>query len=55
MIEVEKNMAVIALDIGGTKLSGAVFTQDGEMLCLQKRFIEDRNGARVGELAAEMV
>jgi glucokinase len=48
-------MMIISLDIGGTKISGAVFSPDGEMICRQKRFIEDRTGARVGELAADMI
>jgi glucokinase len=48
-------MAVISLDIGGTKISGAVFSPEGEMLCRQKRFLDNRTGTQVGELAAEMV
>jgi glucokinase len=48
-------MAVISLDIGGTKISGAVFSPDGEMLCRQKRFLGDRTGTQVGVLAAEML
>ena len=48
-------MSVIALDIGGTKISGALFSGDGEMLFRRKRFLEDRTGLHVGELAAEMV
>jgi glucokinase len=48
-------MAIISLDIGGTKISGAVFSSEGEMLCRQKRFLEDRTGAQVGELAANII
>jgi glucokinase len=48
-------MAIISLDIGGTKISGAVFSSEGEMLCRQKRFLEDRTGAQVGELAAQII
>jgi glucokinase len=48
-------MAIISLDIGGTKISGAVFTSDGDLLCRKKQLLEDRTGIRVGELAAEMI
>jgi glucokinase len=48
-------MAIISLDIGGTKISGALFSPDGKMICRQKRFIENRSGDRVGELAAEVI
>jgi glucokinase len=48
-------MAIISLDIGGTKISGAVFSPEGEMLCRQKRFLEDRTGTEVGELASNMI
>jgi glucokinase len=45
----------ISIDIGGTKISGAAFSSDGEMLCRQKRFLEDRKDVQVGELAAEII
>jgi glucokinase len=48
-------MAIISIDIGGTKISGAVFSQDGEILSRQKRYLEGRTGSGVGELAAEII
>ena len=48
-------MSIVSLDIGGTKISGAVFSADGEMLLREKRFLEDRVGNQAGELAAEMI
>jgi len=48
-------MPVISLDIGGTKISGALFESDGHMLYHTKRLLEHRSGAQVGELAVEVV
>lgn len=48
-------MATIALDIGGTKIAGAIFLPDGTMVVENKQFIEARAGAEVGELAAGIV
>ncbi len=46
-------MAAIALDLGGTKLSSALFTDDGIMLHRDATPLEGRNGDRVGTLIAE--
>jgi glucokinase len=48
-------MMIISLDIGGTKLSGAIFSSNGKMLCRQKRLLENRIGNQAGELAAEII
>lgn len=38
-------MNVIALDIGGTKISGAVITQSGKMVEVKQRLTEAIRGA----------
>ena len=43
-------MAVIGLDLGGTKLAGAVFNNDGEILFKQTLPLEKREGKEVGNL-----
>jgi glucokinase len=43
-------VAVIALDLGGTKLAGAVFTPRGRMLCKGVVPLAGRQGGAVGEL-----
>ncbi len=48
-------MAIIALDIGGTKIAGAIFQPDGTMIDCRKRLIQARVGSEVGALAAEML
>ncbi|MCB0568930.1 MAG: ROK family protein [Phaeodactylibacter sp.] len=48
-------MPVIGLDLGGTKLSGAVFTDDGDILHREKAPLEGRQGAEVGALIRSMV
>ena len=48
-------MPVIALDIGGTKISGALFDIDGRKLYHTKRLLEHRAGAQVGDLAVEVI
>ncbi len=47
-------MAAIALDIGGTKIEGAVFRADGHILDRHRLLIGGRTGAAVGELAVEI-
>ncbi len=48
-------MATIALDIGGTKIAGAVFLPDGTLVIDTKQLIGARTGEAVGDLAADIV
>lgn len=48
-------MASIAIDIGGTKISSAIFTPEGEMLYHRKNLLSGRTGSEVGELAAHLL
>ncbi|MCX6152078.1 MAG: ROK family protein [Ignavibacteriales bacterium] len=48
-------MPVIALDLGGTKLSGAIFTNDGNMLKKNFLALEKRKGKEVGEIIQNLV
>ncbi len=48
-------MATIALDIGGTKIAGAVFLPDGTMIYNKKVLIGNRTGHDVGTLAMELL
>ncbi len=48
-------MAVIGLDLGGTKLSGAVFDISGNLLTRDTKLLENREGKRVGELILTMI
>src|SRR6218665_928622 len=48
-------MKVLALDLGGTKLAGAVFTTDGGRMREEKSAIESRKGAAVGALIQEQI
>ena len=48
-------MNVIGLDLGGTKLSGAVFTETGEILFKEVNPIEKRQGHEVGALIKEQI
>jgi glucokinase len=48
-------MSVLALDIGGTKIAGALFTKDGSLLHHTKRLLEQRTGTQVGDLAVEVI
>lgn len=43
-------MAVIAFDLGGTKLAGAVFDEKGTIVFEDTRLLERRGGADVGQL-----
>jgi glucokinase len=43
-------MAVIGIDLGGTKINGAVFDNDGNQLCHTAHLLEKRKGAEVGQL-----
>jgi len=48
-------MSIIALDIGGTKIAGALFQHDGQMLHHTKRLLEQRTGREVGDLAVAVI
>lgn len=48
-------MSIIAIDIGGTKISGAVFTPEGTLLTRQKRLLDSRSGEQAGQLAADVL
>jgi glucokinase len=48
-------MAVIGMDLGGTKLSSAVFSEQGKVLTKSYVSIGKRKGAEVGELICEEV
>jgi len=50
-----KNMAVIALDLGGTKLSGAIFEPDGTMVDRTVLSLEKRVGDEVGKLIQDLI
>ena len=48
-------MAVIALDLGGTKLASAIFNEDGEILHQSTTLLEFRKENEVGELIIQQV
>lgn len=48
-------MAVIGLDLGGTKLSGAVFDTSGELLTRDAKLLGKRNGKEVGQMTLAMI
>lgn len=48
-------MAVIALDLGGTKLAGAVFDAGGAVLAEDSVLVEHRAGADVGSLVVSLL
>jgi glucokinase len=50
MIQHMPNMAVIGIDLGGTKLAGALFTRNGNILRKSVVPLENRQGRAVGEL-----
>jgi glucokinase len=43
-------MHYIGIDLGGTKISGAIFNENGNILFQDSLLIEDRKGKEVGEL-----
>lgn len=47
-------MAVIGLDLGGTKLAGAIFSNEGQILHKEVRPLEKRQGKEVGELIKQL-
>jgi len=48
-------MAVIGIDLGGTKLAAAIFADNGQMLAQQVHALEKRTGAAVGELITSQI
>lgn len=50
-----KGMVYIALDIGGTKVSGALIDAEGNVVFRGKRYLEGRGGVDAASLAADVV
>lgn len=48
-------MAVIGIDLGGTKLAGAIFDSEGKIVHKDIRPLEKRQGAEVGALIVEQI
>ena len=48
-------MPVIAIDLGGTKISGAVFDSEGNRLHQAAGFLEGKKGAEVGQLVTTII
>ena len=48
-------MAVAGIDIGGTKVSGAIFSERGQILFKLSRKLEDRTGDEVGALIQQVI
>ena len=48
-------MPVLALDLGGTKLAIAVFTEDGQLLREENFTLEKNNGNAIGSLITQQV
>ena len=48
-------MAVIALDLGGTKIAGALMNEDGKILYPHRNLLNGRSGGEVGTLIADNV
>lgn len=48
-------MALLGIDIGGTKLAAAIFTEDGEIISRDVTLLGGRGGKETGALVAETV
>ena len=48
-------MAVLGIDLGGTKVSGAVFDREGNMMHQVIHLLEGRKGAETGQLVIQIV
>ena len=48
-------MAVIGVDLGGTKVSAALFARSGEMILKEYRLLEGASGAAAGAVVLEVV
>src|SRR5690606_3344554 len=51
----ENTRMILAIDLGGTKIASAVFSQDGKVLQQQNRSLDGRGGKAVGRLVTEAV
>lgn len=47
--------AVVGIDLGGTKLSGALFSKEGEIIHKTGLLLEDRGGAEVGAMVVQLL
>ncbi len=48
-------MALLGIDLGGTKLTLAIFSQNGDIIHKETLLLEDRTGSEVGKLITENV
>ena len=48
-------MPILAIDLGGTKLAAALFTEDGELIAEETIALEKRKGSEVGALITQRV
>lgn len=48
-------MALLGIDLGGTKLAQAVFTNDGKILLKETIALENRKGSEVGKLITDQI
>ena len=49
------NTAVVGIDIGGSKISAALFRHDGEVLQQEIRLVDGRKGKQVAELIGDLL
>ena len=47
-------MSVIAIDLGGTKALGAVFTPGGKLLAKKHRYLDGASGESAGRIVLEL-
>jgi glucokinase len=48
-------MAVIGIDLGGTKIISAIFDKEGNILCKTSHLLEKRTGSEVGRLVLQTI
>lgn len=48
-------MAVIGIDLGGTKIISAIFDKEGNILCKTSHLLENRIGKEVGQLVLQTI
>ena len=48
-------MAIIGIDLGGTKISAALFSRDGELIEKDYRLLEGASGLEVGLKIADSI
>ena len=48
-------MALIGIDLGGTKLALAIFTEEGKIIFKETVALEDRKGTEVGKLITDKI